>query len=101
MFKLWLVTLTLGPIVFAAVAGYFCRHRLARPALYVFIGAVGLWCAAFVIAYRVLANVGVSGGTSAGADGGETLLGASLLVFLVVSVAFLAALRFCMPKRVL
>jgi hypothetical protein len=101
MFKLWLVTLMLGPIVFAAVAGYFWRRHLARPRLYFFIGTVGLWCIAFVVAYRVLSGVGVSGGAPSGVDNGESYLGASLLVFLLATAAFLVVLRFCMPKRVL
>lgn len=101
MFKLWLATLMLGPIVFAAVSGYLWRHHLARPRLYFFTGAIGLWSIAFVVAYHVLGGVGVSGGAPSGVDNGESYLGASLLVFLLAAAAFLVVLRFCMPRRVL
>jgi hypothetical protein len=99
MFNLWLATLVLGPVILATAAGYFWRRRLARPKSYVFIGAVGLWVIAFVVAYRVLGSIGVSGGASSGTLNGDRFLGASLIVFLLAAAAFLFVLRFCMPKR--
>jgi formate hydrogenlyase subunit 3/multisubunit Na+/H+ antiporter MnhD subunit len=99
LFDIWLATLLLGPLVLTALVAYFSWRRLAHPKLYVLIGVVGLWAAAITVAMRVLGNVGVSGGVGPDADHGARVLGASMLIFLLVGIAFLLGLRYFMRKR--
>ena len=99
MFDIWLAILLLGPLVLTAIVGYFSWRRLQHPKLYILIGAVGLWGAAIAVAIRVLGNIGVSGGVGPGTDDGSRVLGASVLIFLSVGVAFLLGLRYFMRKR--
>ena len=99
MFDIWLATLLLGPLVLTGVSGYFSWRRLAYPKLYILIGVVSLWGAAIAVAIRVLGNIGVSGGAGSRTDDGSRVLGASLLIFLMVGVAFLIGLRYFMRKR--
>ena len=97
MFDIWLATLVLGPLVLTAIIGYFSWRRLTYPKLYIFIGVVVLWGGAIAVAIRVLGNIGVSGG--AGSDAGSRVLGASLLIFVLIGVAFLFGLSYFMRKR--
>jgi hypothetical protein len=99
MFDLWLAALGLGPIVLAVGFGHFWRRVLARPKVYALIGALGAWCIAFIVAYRVLGNLGISGGASSAASSFDNVLAISLMAFLGSAIAFLIGLRFCMPKR--
>jgi hypothetical protein len=99
MFNLWLMMLGLGPVILAVGMAYYWRALLAHPKLYAFIGAVGVWCIAFVVAYRVLGNLGISGGASTSATSFDNVLAVSSIEFLVSAIAFLIVLRFCMPKR--
>ena len=99
MFDLWLATLVLGPFAFTGVSSYLSWRRLAYPKLYSVIGVVGLWGIAFAVAYRVLGNIGIAGGASSRVLDGAGFLGVSLLIFVLLAVAFLLALRFLMLKR--
>jgi hypothetical protein len=94
LFGFWLATLLLGPLVLTAVSGYFSWRRLAYPKVYILIGVVGLWGAAIAVAVRVLGSIGVSSGVTPGTDDGSRVLGVSLLIFLLVGVAFLFGLRY-------
>jgi hypothetical protein len=98
LFDIWLGTLLLGPLVLTAAIGYFSWRRLAYPKLYVLFGVVGLWGAAIAVAMHVLGNVGVSGGGPS-TDDGTRVLGVSMLIFLMVGVAFLLGLGYFMRKR--